>query len=43
MRHLRYLVAAVAIAVFPLVSPNPYFINLAQDAAIDASSLRPAH
>ncbi len=36
MRHLRYLVAAVAIAVFPLVSPNPYFINLAQDAAIVA-------
>jgi ABC-type branched-subunit amino acid transport system ATPase component/ABC-type branched-subunit amino acid transport system permease subunit len=36
MRHLRYLVAAVAIAVFPFVSPNPYFINLAQDAAIVA-------
>lgn len=36
MRHLRYLVAAAAIAAFPLVSPNPYFINLAQDIAIAA-------
>jgi ABC-type branched-subunit amino acid transport system ATPase component/ABC-type branched-subunit amino acid transport system permease subunit len=36
MRHLRYFVAAAAIAAFPLVSPNPYFINLAQDIAIAA-------
>jgi ABC-type branched-subunit amino acid transport system permease subunit len=36
MRHLRYLLAAAAIAVFPFVSPNPYYINLAQDIAITA-------
>lgn len=36
MRHPRYLVAAVAIAAFPFVSPNPYFVNLAQDIAITA-------
>lgn len=34
MRHLRYLVAAAAIAVFPFVAPNPYYVNLAQDIAI---------
>lgn len=36
MRHLRYLVAAAAILAFPYVSPNPYYVNLAQDIAIMA-------
>jgi ABC-type branched-subunit amino acid transport system ATPase component/ABC-type branched-subunit amino acid transport system permease subunit len=36
MRHLRYAIAAVAIAVLPLVAPNPYLVTLAQDAAIVA-------
>ena len=36
MRHFRYLLAAVAIAAFPYVSPNPYYITLAQDIAIIA-------
>jgi ABC-type branched-subunit amino acid transport system ATPase component/ABC-type branched-subunit amino acid transport system permease subunit len=36
MRHLRYIVAAVAIAIFPFVAPNPYYVNLAQDIAIMA-------
>ena len=36
MRHLRYLVAAVAIAAFPFVAPNAYFVNLAQDTLIVA-------
>lgn len=36
MRHLRYLVAACVLAAFPFVSPNPYFVNLAQDIAITA-------
>ena len=35
-RHLRYLVAALCIAAFPYVSPNPYFVNLGQDIAITA-------
>jgi ABC-type branched-subunit amino acid transport system ATPase component/ABC-type branched-subunit amino acid transport system permease subunit len=35
-RHLRYLVAALFIAAFPLLSPNPYFVNLGQDIAITA-------
>ena len=36
MRHLRYIVAACALAAFPFVSPNPYYVNLAQDIAITA-------
>ncbi|MCA0326508.1 MAG: branched-chain amino acid ABC transporter ATP-binding protein/permease [Proteobacteria bacterium] len=36
MRHLRYLLAAIAIAVLPLVAPNPYLVTLAQDVAIVA-------
>jgi ABC-type branched-subunit amino acid transport system ATPase component/ABC-type branched-subunit amino acid transport system permease subunit len=36
MRHLRYLVAAVAIAAFPFVAPNAYFVNLAQETLIIA-------
>jgi ABC-type branched-subunit amino acid transport system ATPase component/ABC-type branched-subunit amino acid transport system permease subunit len=36
MRHFRYLLAALAIAAFPYISPNPYYINLAQDIAIMA-------
>jgi ABC-type branched-subunit amino acid transport system ATPase component len=35
-RHIRYLVAALCIAAFPLLSPNPYFVNLGQDIAITA-------
>ena len=36
MRHLRYAIAAVAIAVLPFAAPNPYLVTLAQDAAIVA-------
>lgn len=36
MRHLRYLVAAVAILAFPFVSPNAYYVTLAQDTLIVA-------
>lgn len=36
MRHLRYLVAASAILAFPFVSPNAYYLSLAQDTLIVA-------
>jgi ABC-type branched-subunit amino acid transport system ATPase component/ABC-type branched-subunit amino acid transport system permease subunit len=36
MRHLRYLVAAAAIAAFPFVAPNAYYVTLAQDTLIVA-------
>jgi branched-chain amino acid transport system ATP-binding protein/branched-chain amino acid transport system permease protein len=36
MPWLRYLAAAILIALAPLVVPNPYFINLGQEVAITA-------
>ncbi|MFM1992029.1 MAG: hypothetical protein RJA99_4986 [Pseudomonadota bacterium] len=36
MRHLRYLVAAALIVAFPFVSPNAYYVSLAQDTLIVA-------
>lgn len=36
MRHTRYLIAAIAILVFPFVSPNAYYVTLAQDTLIVA-------
>ncbi|HYF57624.1 MAG TPA: branched-chain amino acid ABC transporter ATP-binding protein/permease [Burkholderiaceae bacterium] len=35
-RHLRYLIAFGAIAAFPFVAPNAYYVNLGQDIAIVA-------
>lgn len=36
MRHLHYVLAALAIAGLPLILPNPYLITLVQDVAIVA-------
>lgn len=35
-RHLRYFLAAALVFALPLVSPNPYYVNLAQDVIIAA-------
>lgn len=36
MRHLRYLAALAAIAVYPFIVPNDFFVYVAQEVAITA-------